>query len=128
VRLSSKYKNFHARHRFRRFPFVPSLVKQDWERFHIGLNGCSALFPDEPEWESSYSVDSSFIRTGEAVENKIFYGVICISSSSHLTLKMQKKTLSRLPKIILISCGENLTSHRIPAMTPVSNWNQMLKQ
>lgn len=59
--------------------FYPVLsFSQSWSRFDIGDSGCSAAFPYEPEWESSYSQDSSYLWIGEVFENDIYFGVICV--------------------------------------------------
>jgi hypothetical protein len=56
-------------------------ISQSWEKFDISSSGCSAYFPYEPEWELSYAEDSSLVWVGEAVEDDIYYGVICVEFS-----------------------------------------------
>lgn len=57
--------------------FPGHVLSQSWERYDISYSGCSAYFPYEPEWEISYSNDSSLLWVGETHENDIFYGIIC---------------------------------------------------
>lgn len=54
---------------------------QDWGRYDISFSGCSAYFPSEPEWDFSYSDDSSFVWVGEVTEGNIYIGLICIEFS-----------------------------------------------
>jgi hypothetical protein len=61
------------------FIFLPALsISQSWDRYDISYSGCSAAFPYEPEWEISYSPDSSLLWIGETYENEIYYGIICV--------------------------------------------------
>lgn len=54
---------------------------QDWSRYDIGFSGCSAYFPSGPEWDFSYSDDSSLVWVGEVLEGNIYVGVICVEFS-----------------------------------------------
>jgi hypothetical protein len=55
-----------------------SSVCQSWDSYDIGESGCSAYFPYQPEWDFSYSDDSSYVWVGEVTDSEITYGVICI--------------------------------------------------
>ncbi len=75
-------------------PFLSS--GQGWERFEIGGSGCTALMPYQPEWELSHAYDSSLVWVGEAFEDNIYYGIICVEFSVSYAFESTKEDLSYL--------------------------------
>jgi hypothetical protein len=60
-------------------------MAQYWTREYIGESKCSAYFPATPEFDLTFSEDSSKVWTGEVSNGDIFYGVICVEFSENLS-------------------------------------------
>lgn len=69
------------------------IFSQSWDTYDISFSGCSASFPYEPEWDLSYSDDSSLVWLGEVLDSDMFFGLICIEFNEPFSADYTKDDL-----------------------------------
>src|SRR5689334_7689484 len=65
-----------------------------FQKFPVGETGCTAYFPGDPNFELTWSEDSSKVFTGEATSGNFTYALICVElKDTLLGDKMENKEL-----------------------------------